>query len=139
MTKDHQFLCRKCEREISAPLAAVGQKTRCCLCEAVIVVPTAEQDSQFRIELQRRKEAARLQRKQTPPKSAPRGNERKRRFGGSAKKRKRPAAGRKSRIGKIGKKLPTVKRRQRNNPLSMKPTNKRLHPFGARSQGCWLP
>lgn len=61
MKKDHQFLCRNCAREISAPPAAVGQKTRCCLCEAVIVVPTAEQDSQFRVELQRRNEAARVQ------------------------------------------------------------------------------
>lgn len=60
MKKDYQFLCPNCEREISAPPAAVGQKTRCCLCEAVIVVPTAERDRQFRDEVQRRHEAARL-------------------------------------------------------------------------------
>jgi hypothetical protein len=56
MKKDHQFLCRNCEREITAPLAAAGHKTRCCLCEAVIVVPTAEEDRQFRDEVQRREE-----------------------------------------------------------------------------------
>ena len=60
MKLDHQFLCRNCEREISAPSAAVGHKTRCCLCETLIVVPTADQDRQFRDEVQRRKEAARV-------------------------------------------------------------------------------
>ena len=61
MAKECQFLCPSCEREISAPPAAVGQKTHCCLCEAVIVVPTAEQARQFRDDVQRRKDMARLQ------------------------------------------------------------------------------
>jgi hypothetical protein len=61
MAKECQFLCPSCEREISAPPAAVGQKTRCCLCEAVIVVPTAEEARQFRDDVQHRKDMARLQ------------------------------------------------------------------------------
>jgi len=54
----HAFVCPSCHKEGSVPAEAIGKSAKCAKCEAVIDVPSAEQDAFFRQKLRELQQSA---------------------------------------------------------------------------------